>query len=160
MPLKTSLLYLPRPASSYPGCYPLHFERRLPEILETDNYVHLFSGEAESGLRVDLKEETRPDVVADVHYLPFADGVFGGGMADPPYNERFAEELYETEYPRWGTWTKEMVRVIAPGGRIGVMQNYIVPRLGGCKMEELVVILLRIKQFPKVVTVQRKAPSV
>jgi hypothetical protein len=36
------------------------------------------------------------------------------------------------------------------------MQNYIVPRLPDCAMEEIIVILLRIKQYPKIVTVQRK----
>jgi hypothetical protein len=48
------------------------------------------------------------------------------------------------------------VRIVRPGGRIAIMQNYIVPRLPDCVMEEIIVILLRIKQYPKIVTVQRK----
>ena len=36
------------------------------------------------------------------------------------------------------------------------MQNYIVPRLPECDMEEIIVVLLRIKQYPKIVTIQRK----
>ena len=77
-------------------------------------------------------------------------------MADPPYTPEFAKKLYNTDYPKWSLWTKELVRLVRPGGRIGIMQNYIVPRMADCDLEEIIVILLRIKQFPKLVTVQRK----
>jgi len=156
MTLKTSVLYLPRPSTRYPGCYPLHFERRLPEILETDDYIHLFAGMCTSGYRVDIKPELNPDLVADVHSLPIDDDTFCGGMADPPYSREFAKSLYNTDYPEWSRWTKELVRVVRPNGRIGIMHNYIVPRLTGCTMEEIIVILTRIKQYPRIVTVQRK----
>jgi hypothetical protein len=36
------------------------------------------------------------------------------------------------------------------------MTNYPVPRLAGCEWEKIVIILLRIKQYPKIVTIQRK----
>ena len=156
MPLKTSLLYLPRPATKYPGCYPLHFEKRLSEILETDNYLHLFAGMTTTGVRVDLNADVKPNTLADVHFLPFPDDCFDGAMADPPYTPEFAEVLYGCDYPHWSGWTKEMVRVVRAGGRIAIMQNYIVPRLKGCNLEEIIVILLRIKQYPKIVTIQRK----
>jgi len=154
--LKTSILYLPRPAAKYPGCYPLHFERKLPEILETENYIHLFSGLSKTGFRVDIRPEVSPDLISDVHNLPVEDNYFDGGMADPPYTEDFAERLYGTKYPTWSIWTKELVRVVKPNSRIGIMHNYIVPRLPNCNMEEIIVILTRIKQYPKIVTVQRK----
>ena len=76
-------------------------------------------------------------------------------MADPPYTEEFAKNLYNCDYPIWSKWTKELVRVVKPQGRIGIMQNYIVPRLPNCDMDEIIVILLRIKQYPKMVTVQK-----
>lgn len=154
--LKTSIMYLPRPATKYPGCYPLHFERRLADILETDDYVHFFAGTATTGFRIDVNKDVSPDLVCDVHSVPLMDASFDGGMADPPYTPEFAKNLYNTEYPRWGEWTKELVRLVKPGGRIGIMHNYIVPRLPECDMEEIIVILLRIKQYPKIVTVQRK----
>lgn len=154
--LKTSVWYLPRPATKYPGCYPLHFEKRLPEILETDNYIHFFSGMAKTGYRVDINPYTHPNITCDVHDTPFQDNIFDGGMADPPYTKGFARNLYCTDYPTWGIWTKELVRIVKRGGRIAIMHNYIVPRIAGCNMEEIIVILTRIKQYPKIVTVQRK----
>lgn len=154
--LKTSIMYLPRPACKYPGCFPLYFERRLPELMETDNYIQVFSGMAETGLKIDIKQDVNPDLVADAHALPIKDDSFDGAMADPPYTPEFAKNLYDTKYPRWGKWTRELVRIVRPGGRIGIMQNYIVPRLAGCMMEEIIVVLLRIKQFPKIITMQRK----
>lgn len=154
--LRTSILYLPRPAAKYHGCYPMHFERRLPSILETENFVHFFAGMSVSGFRIDCNPNVYPDLVANVECLPLENNSFDGGMADPPYTPEFAQNLYNTPYPSWSKWTKELVRVVRPGKRIAIMQNYIVPRLPGCDMEEIIVILLRIKQYPKIVTVQRK----
>jgi len=95
-------------------------------------------------------------MVANVEKTPIASETFEGGMADPPYTPEFAEKLYGTPYPRWSMWTQELVRVVKIGGRIAIMQNYIVPRLPKCRMEEIIVILTRIKQYPKIVTVQRR----
>lgn len=156
MTLKRSIMYLPRPAAKYPGCYPMHFEKRLPEILESSDFVHFFAGMSVSGYRIDCNPAVNPDLVANVECTGLPDNSFDAGMADPPYTPEFARNLYNTDYPSWTKWTKELVRLVKPGGRIAIMQNYIVPRLPGCEMEELIVILLRIKQYPKVVTVQRK----
>jgi hypothetical protein len=134
----------------------MHFERRLPEILENTNFVHFFAGMSVSGYRIDCNSSVNPDLVANVECTGLPDNSFYAGMADPPYTAEFAKILYNTEYPSWSVWTKELVRVVKPGGRIAIMQNYIVPRLTGCNMEEIIVILTRIKQFPKIVTVQRK----
>ena len=154
--LKTSIAYLPRPAVKYPGCYPMHFERRLPEILGTTNYVHFFAGLSKTGYRIDIDPDTNPDLIADVQNTGLPNNSFDAGMADPPYTPGFARDLYHYPYPEWNVWTKELVRVVKPGGRIAIMQNYIVPRLTGCNMEEILVILTRIKQYPKIVTIQRK----
>ena len=118
--------------------------------------MNFFAGLSVSGYRIDCNPAVAPDLVTNVEKLDLPDNSFDAGMADPPYTPEFAKKLYNTEYPSWSAWTKELVRVVRPGGRIAIMQNYIVPRLPHCQMEEIIVILLRIKQYAKIVTVQRK----
>lgn len=154
--IEKEILYLPRPANNYPGSYPLHFEKRIKNYLYTTDYIHLFSGSAKSGHTVDLNPECNPQTIANAENLPFEDNFFRGGFADPPYTPRFARELYKLPYPKWSKWTKELVRVVKPGGIIGIMHNYIVPRLKDCKYYKVIIILLRIKQYPKIVTLQIK----
>jgi len=150
-------VWLPRPATKYHGCYPLGFEKYIPQLLRTDNYIHFFGGKAKTGFRIDINEDVKPDLVANVENLSMIeDESFEGGFADPPYNEDFAKNLYNCDYPKWSLWTKELVRVVKRGGYIGIMQNYIVPKLPDCKYIEIFPILLRIKQFPKIVTIQQK----
>lgn len=119
--------------------------------------MHFFGGKAQTGFRIDTNAELLPDLCANVEWVSeLEDDSFGGGMADPPYTEEFARTLYGCDYPQWSKWTKELVRVVSPGGLIGIMQNYPVPQLAGCVWEKIVIILLRIKQYPKIVTIQRK----
>lgn len=158
------VLYLPRPSSDYRGCFPMHFEKHLERLLETKNFVHFFAGKSKAGCyRIDINPElTSKNITleANCEFLPeLEDNMFDGGFADPPYDKRFAKEKYNCKYPNWSKWTKELVRVVKPNGLIGIMQNYPVPRLTGCEWEKLVIIILRIKQFCKVVTIQRKTST-
>lgn len=68
-------------------------------------------------------------VVADCRALPFAAASFDWVMADPPYAESYAEQLYGTGsvYPRPGHIMREAARVLRPGGRLGLL-HYIAPR--------------------------------
>ena len=155
--IQTEILYLPRPASDYPGCYPLHFEKHIKHFLGTENYAHFFAGKAKTGFRIDIKPELNPDLVADVQNLyMLKDGQFEAGFADPPYTKEFADKLYGVSYPNYNKWVKELVRVVKSGGMIGIMHNYIVPRPPSCEFEKVVVILTRIKQYPKIVTIFKK----
>ena len=84
------VLYLPRPASDYKGCYPLHFEHHLPRLLETNDYIHFFGGKATSGFRIDINPDVKPDLVANCENLSMIkSNSKNGGMADPPYNLEF-----------------------------------------------------------------------
>jgi len=149
-------VWLPRPSNKRAGCYPLGFDKYIPQLLRTENYVHFFSGHSKKGYCIDSEKSCNPDLVANVENLyMIKDESFEGGIADPPYNEMFAKTLYNCKYPKWSLWTKELVRITKQGGYIAIMQNYIVPKLTGCKYVEIFPIMTRIKQFPKIVTVQQ-----
>ena len=156
MTLKTYLWYLPRPESKYRGAFPLHFVRWFTRLVNTSDFINLFSGPSQFGFRVDMKIENKPDVVADIHNLPFRDDVFNNSIADPPYNDSFAKELYDTPPLKSTQWITEMVRITKKDGLVCIMQNYPMARPKYCKYESIIVILQRIKQYCKVVTVFKK----
>ena len=126
------------------GGYPANFMRRAYETLgvtDPSRVLHLCAGGVRSGVTLDIRLDLRPKVVADVRALPFRDESFDWIMADPPYAESYAEQLYGTGsvYPRPGPILREAARVLRPGGRFGLL-HYIAPmphavdrvRLVGC----------------------------
>ena len=153
MTLKIYIWYLPKPESRYRGAFPLHFTKWFTKLVGTDEFINLFSGGSKFGFKVDMKIENKPDIVADIHNLPFRDKVFANSIADPPYSDAFAKELYNTPPLKSTQWVKEMVRVTKAGGLVCIMHNYPMAQPKNCKYECIVVILQRIKQYCKVVTV-------
>jgi hypothetical protein len=113
------------------GGYPKGFLQHAFTTLgctDPSQILHLCSGSMQTGIRVDIRAETRPTVVADCRQTPFADGSFRWIMADPPYAESYAENLYGTgaRYPLPGAILKEAARLLSPGGRVGLL-HFIVP---------------------------------
>lgn len=76
--------------------------------------LHVCSGSLPrgEGIRVDIRPEARPDVLADGRALPFADGSIAAALCDPPYSAHYARELYGVEYPRPSHLLREMARVV------------------------------------------------
>lgn len=93
--------------------------------------LHVCSGmltreETGGGIRVDIRSDARPDVIADGKKLPFADDAFGAVLLDPPYSVEYARDLYDVEYPRPSHLLNEAARVIKPCGKIGIL-HFLVP---------------------------------
>jgi SAM-dependent methyltransferase len=127
------------------GGYPLGFLRYAFKHLrvgmtEFDQVLHVCSGSMQTGVRVDIREQTAPSVVADALSLPFADCSFKAVLADPPYAASYAETLYATgaSYPRPGPMMAELCRVTRPGGRIGFM-HHMVPKTDRLPLSMLAV---------------------
>ncbi len=156
VPIKT--LHLPRPSSSYPGSYPLHFEKHIAEYLDNWNYLHLFSGSAKLGYRIDINPDTNPNLVADATHLPFEDESWDAIMLDVPYDVRAGlktKDLYKTPKYKEGDLIKEVMRVAKPHAKIGYF-HYFPLVFPGCKASLYVTVIMRVRQFLRILTVMEK----
>jgi SAM-dependent methyltransferase len=156
--IPTVVWTLPRPPKSrYPGGFPLHFERNLVKLLGyPERVLHPFGGMAECGTRVDLNESVRPDVVADAHALPFADGSFDCVILDPPYSDEEAAKLYGTPPLRQREYICEAVRVLREGGWLVIYTDREPARPRGCSHTLRITVVLRPNHRPRVCMVFQK----
>jgi hypothetical protein len=113
------------------GGFPKGFVRHAFETLGVDDpeqVLHLCSGSMTSGIRVDIRPECTPTIVADCRQVPLKDESVNWIMADPPYAQDYAENLYGTgkSYPKPGEILKEAARLLKPQGRVGLL-HFMVP---------------------------------
>lgn len=95
---------------------------------ERREILHVCSGALPrgEGIRIDIRPEARPDVLADGRALPFADGSMAAVLLDPPYTPQYSRDLYGVDYPRPSHLLAEAARVVRPCGRVGIV-HYLVP---------------------------------
>jgi len=137
---------LPRPKPDhYKGGMPLHAEKWLlmvaqdilgykgnPNVMpEKDKLLSLFCGMNKYGLRIDMNMEVEPDLCGDAHKLTTT--LINPGefyeiiLADPPYSNEEAKELYGTPKLNYKKWTAECDKVLKPGGLLIVYHKYMMP---------------------------------
>ena len=150
-----TLWWLPRPKQNkFRGGVPLHFEKKLLRLLgEPKRILQPFGGAGEHGIKVDLKREFKPDIIADAHYLPFRDDVFDLVLLDPPYSNELAKSLYGTPKLHFKKYTGEATRVTKPKGFIAVYHYYLCPRLEGTRWYHLLVIVTRVFHHARIVSI-------
>jgi len=80
-------------------------EEKLYEKLCVGSTLHLCSGYSDLGdCRVDINPDCKPDIIADIHYLPFKDLSFDTIIIDPPW-------YGPQKWMEWEQLCREMVRV-------------------------------------------------
>ena len=164
--------YLPRPKRDhYKGGMPLYVEEWLLQLArellggsEGDGnmpaILNLFCGMNKYGYRIDIKPEVKPNVLADAH--DFADKIcnkrFKVILADPPYSDEEAKELYGTPKLKYKKWTAECDKVLESGGLLIVYHKYVVPNPNPEKYEVVkrVFIGSRTWHLPRVAIFFRK----
>ncbi len=160
---------LPRPSNSkYKGSFPLNFEKMLLKRLGI-NYkqstitlkkliLHPFGGKSEFGFRVDIRPEVNPDLIGDAHELPEDwTNKFQIVILDPPYSNEENEEIYgNTGKLKWGTYTKEAIRVTKPGGFIVIYHKFATPGLKDCKLIYRIFLETRIWHLLRSVRIYQK----
>lgn len=104
--------------------------------IRRDELLHVCSGTLgpDEAWTVDIRPEARPRVVASGTALPFAEASFKAVLLDPPYSDEYARNLYKTENPRPSWLLKEAARVVAPGGRVGILHVAIPFAPPGCRL--------------------------
>lgn len=127
--------YLPRPKPDrYKGGMPLYCEDWLLELASdllgrNIDVLNLFCGMNQRGYRIDINPDVAPDLVADAHNFSgqMSDRKFDVVLADPPYSNDEAKELYGTPPLKYKEWTAEADKVLRNGGILIVYHKYIMP---------------------------------
>lgn len=128
--------WLPRPAKNkYKGGMPLYCEEWL--ILLAKDIIHhhnpkvlnVFCGIGRFGFRVDINPEVKPDLLCDIHHLSkkIPDKRFDVILADPPYSNREAKEIYNTPPLKYKIWTKECDKLLNEGGLFIIYHSRFMP---------------------------------
>jgi len=94
---------------------------------QPEQILHLCSGSVKTGTTIDIRPQTNPHIVADCRQTPFPDETFTHILADPPYSQEYANNLYNTanHYPTPYQIIKEASRILKPGGLIGLLHTQI-----------------------------------
>jgi len=168
--------FLPRPKPDhYKGGMPLYAEEWLIELAkdilckrgQKIDLLNLFCGMNKLGFRIDIKEEVKPDLIADAHdftkkyaysYDKTLKRKFDVILADPPYSEEEARDLYGTPKLNYKKWTAECDKVLRKGGLLIVYHKYVMPNPNPEKyvVEKRVFIGNRSYHLPRVAIYFRK----
>lgn len=104
------------------GQYPFRYMSALEEMfgVSPGEQIEVCSGLITSRpnlVTVDINPARGPSYVGDAQCLPEEwENRFYRWYADPPYNAKTAEQMYETALPSWSKLLAEGARVTKPGG--------------------------------------------
>ena len=128
--------WLPRPnINKYRGGMPLYCEewliRLAKDILHIYNpkILNVFCGVCRYGFRVDINPEVKPDLLCDIHKLSkkLKDNLFDVILADPPYSNKEAKEIYGTPKLKYKIWTNECDKLLKEGGLFIIYHSRFMP---------------------------------
>lgn len=159
--------FLPRPKPDhYKGGMPLYAEEWLiqltKDILKKDdiNILNLFCGMNKYGTRIDIKKDVNPDIVADAHTFAnnWNNDSFDLIIADPPYSDQEAKDLYGTGKLNYNEWTNQCDKVLRKGGILLVYHKYVMPNPNPKKYEvtKRVFIGNRTRHLPRIAVLFKK----
>jgi len=162
--------FLPRPKKDrYKGGMPLHCEKWLidlgVDILKLKTLpltLNLFCGMNEIGLRVDIKPDVSPDICCDIHelsmYYKEDFGIYDIVLADPPYSNDEAKDLYGTGKLNYKKWTKEADKYLRVGGLLMIYHKYVMPNPDPNKYEVVKRVFIgnRTYHLPRVCIIFKK----
>ena len=127
--------FLPRPKPDrYKGGMPLYAERWILQLArdilgnQEASVLNLFCGMNVEGFRVDLNPEVSPDLICDAHEInTHLDRKFDIILADPPYSNEEAKQIYGTPKLNYKRWTTSATELLNAGGLFIVYHKYVMP---------------------------------
>ncbi|MFL6074336.1 MAG: class I SAM-dependent methyltransferase [Mycobacteriales bacterium] len=148
------------------GGYPhgfLDFAYQQLAVSDPDRVLHVCSGSMRTGIRVDIRPECQPTVVADGTRLPFPAAVFDWVLIDPPYSELLARRHFGTRYPTPRKLLREAARVLTLGGRVGILHYQTPHAVAGLRFHGVHAVYLgpgtRLRAFTVFARIDPTAPS-
>lgn len=126
---------LPRPKpDKYKGGMPLYCEDWLIELTQdlllkkNLSILNVFCGMNKHGDRVDLNPDVNPNYLIDAHELTKTiSKQYDFILADPPYSNEEAKELYGTPKLKYKIWTAECDKLLKVNGLLCIYHKYLMP---------------------------------
>jgi hypothetical protein len=85
--------------------------------IEVCSYSNNLSSSGANTTTVDINPDNKPDIVDDAQVMGKVESDrFNRWRADPPYNEKTAQKMYDTKLPETSKLLTAGARVIKPGG--------------------------------------------
>jgi len=117
------------------GRYPTNLLKIIDEIFGPEPYTIEVCSNKIAGLNkggncftVDTNPEHKPDLVTDGQTLEgIEENRFNRWRCDPPYNEKTAKEMYNTDLPNVTNLLKACARVVKPGSLLFLLHEYVTP---------------------------------
>jgi SAM-dependent methyltransferase len=133
LPIFKDVWFVGPPTNGYPGAFPEGFIKMVRSRWWGKNRLWMFSGsyQDKDAVTVDLNPEVLPSIVADCQDLPLDDERFDFVMADPPYSEQEARDLYNMDYCSMVKVLNEAARVCKPGGHVLIFHRLFPTCHGG-----------------------------
>lgn len=108
----------------YPGRFLYNLKRVYPEFV-SDRTLHMFSGSSDFGITTDLLSPIAA-IKGDFRNIPLLDNSMDAVLADPPYADHYQNE-WGGDLPKPKHILAEAVRIVKPGGIIGILHIIIIP---------------------------------
>lgn len=145
VPTYAWVLPRPRNRNRISGSFPLYFEEKLFRLLGYPScIIQPFSGYAEYGLRIDLRKEVKPHIIADSHNIPLIGGLADCIVIDPPYSNKYSKELFNTPKLKLSKCIEESKRILCKGGFLVIYHIFPIPAPKGFKYHARILLETRI----------------